>query len=116
MGTPPAVAWATLFFAIKEDQLYPFFQDYLPKYVRHIDNIFGIWIGRQQKWEEFKACVNNFHGLQWKFSDLSNRVNYLDITLTMHDNTIQTTLFKKVSTNTCTFPLVQHTHPESYWV
>eukprot|EP00957_Ditylum_brightwellii_P084513 6426277-Ditylum_brightwellii.AAC.1 len=95
MGTLPAVAWATLFFAIKEEQLYPFFQDYLSKYTRYIDNIFGIWIGSLHKWEEFKACINNYHGLEWKFSNLSDRVDFLDITLIMHDNTFQTTLFER---------------------
>ena len=95
MGTLPAVAWATLFFAIKEERLYPYFQDYLSEYVRYINDIFGVWTGSLQKWEEFKACVNDFHGLEWKFSKLSDRVNFLDITLTMQDNTIQTTLFEK---------------------
>eukprot|EP00957_Ditylum_brightwellii_P001667 129426-Ditylum_brightwellii.AAC.1 len=62
MGTPPAIAWATLFFTIKEEQLYPYFRDYIYEYVRNIDDIFCIWIGSLHKWEEFKACVNNFHG------------------------------------------------------
>eukprot|EP00957_Ditylum_brightwellii_P153377 11673682-Ditylum_brightwellii.AAC.1 len=73
MGTLPAVAWATLFFAIKKEQLYPYFLDYISEYIHYIDNIFGIWTGSLQKWEKFKACVNDFHGLEWKFSELSNR-------------------------------------------
>eukprot|EP00957_Ditylum_brightwellii_P086766 6602456-Ditylum_brightwellii.AAC.1 len=95
MGTLPAVAWATLFFAIKEERFYSSFEDCLAFYAQYIDNIFGIWTGNHHRWAEFIACVDNYHDLQWKFSDLCNEVDFLDITLTMHDNTIQTTLFEK---------------------
>ena len=50
---PPAVAWVTLFFAIKEEKMYSCYQIVTLTYVRYIDDIFAIWLGTVIKYEEY---------------------------------------------------------------
>ena len=48
------------------------------------------------KYDEFKAVVNNNKCLTWEFTELSNSVNFLDLTLTiMPDGHTKTKLFEK---------------------
>ena len=46
-------------------------------------------------WTQFVADVNNFHGLEWDFSPVANKVNFMDLTVTLHEGTFETTLFEK---------------------
>ncbi|KAL7502729.1 hypothetical protein ACHAXN_000631 [Cyclotella atomus] len=72
-GKPPAPPWANTFMAIKEAQFYLVFQALLPFYKRFIDDIIGLWLcdpdpeQDERLWSEFKACVNDWHGLEWIF-------------------------------------------------
>ena len=66
MGTPPAVAYATLFYAIKEETFLDSY-DSLFFYKRYIDDVFGIWIPNtnlaadNNSWSNLQSCMNDFH-------------------------------------------------------
>ena len=59
----------------------PKFGNRLLLFLRFIDDIVGIWIGRQFEptWGEFKEEVNNFDILEWEFEEPSKRVTFLDL-------------------------------------
>ena len=48
MGTPPAVVYATILYAIKEETFLDSY-DSLIFYKRYIDDVFGIWIPNADK-------------------------------------------------------------------
>ena len=101
MGTPPACNYANLFFACHEYKTVPKFKSNLLLYKRYIDDIIGIWIPTDTvendniRWEEFKSAITGFHGLEWIFSDRVQTVDYLDLTISIADTKIHTTLYEK---------------------
>ena len=44
MGTPPAPAWATIFYALHENEMVPRWSQNLMFYKRFIDDVIGIWL------------------------------------------------------------------------
>ena len=64
---------------------------------RFIDDIFGIWIddGHVDDWQDFQKETNNFGILSWEFEELSESVNFLDLTITIEHNRITTRTFQK---------------------
>ena len=44
MGTPPAPAWATIFYALHENKMVPRWSQNLMFYKRFIDDVIGIWL------------------------------------------------------------------------
>ena len=98
MGASPSPTVATLFFAPHEDTLCQRFNQELFYYSRYIDDGFGIWLTNTHNnhlWPEFKRQFNDYHGLNWTFSDLSNTVNFLDMTISIKDQTLTFSLFEK---------------------
>ena len=101
MGTPPAVAYATLFYAIKEETFLDSY-DSLFFYKRYIDDVFGIWIPNtnlaadNNSWTNLQSCMNDFHGLKWTFSPRSSTVDFLDMTISIRGTSLHTTLFEKL--------------------
>ena len=104
MGKPPAPPWATLFEGLHEIDYLPLWEAFLRLYRRYIDDTYGLWlppagltIGESEaKWLEFKAEVNNNHGLEWVFSERSLSATFLDTTTTITvGGRIKTTLFEK---------------------
>ena len=101
MGTPPAPTYANIFFAIHERRVLPKYSKNLLLHKRYIDDIFGIWIPSDDtnaddtQWEKFKDEIDDYHGLRWLFSNKCNRVDFLDITISIDDNVLTTTLFEK---------------------
>ena len=76
MGAPPAPPYANLFFNAKEITLIPAFPEII-FYKRYINDIFGIWVpSTEQRWKDFAANLNQFHGLKWEVSPLSKQVNF----------------------------------------
>eukprot|EP00956_Cyclotella_meneghiniana_P035928 scaffold119601_cov26-Cyclotella_meneghiniana.AAC.2 len=59
MGTPPAPPYATIFYAIHENEMLKKWSERVPFYKRFIDDVFGIWLTHddpaQDKllWDEF---------------------------------------------------------------
>eukprot|EP00956_Cyclotella_meneghiniana_P004187 scaffold5127_cov49-Cyclotella_meneghiniana.AAC.3 len=44
MGTPPAPPYATIFYALHENEMLPRWSQQIPFYKRFIDDVFGIWL------------------------------------------------------------------------
>ena len=65
-----------------------------------IDNGIGIWkhntdpVQDAANWELFKSTVND-GGLEWEFTPLSNEINFMDMTINIVGNKIETNLFEK---------------------
>ena len=104
MGTPPAPSYATLYFAIYEQQILDGFRSNLHFYTRYIDDVFGIWIpdaDSQQdsvNWSLFQKTMNSFgpKPLQWEFTQRTTSVEFLDLTIKINsDGKIETQLFEK---------------------
>jgi len=105
MGKPPAPPWATLFEGLHEIEYLVTWQSYLQLFKRFVDDSYGIWLPpveltpeqSAEKWLEFKAKVNNNHGLEWEFSELSDTAQFLDLTTKIQvDGRIKTTFYKKL--------------------
>jgi hypothetical protein len=102
MGKRPAPPWATIFFAIHEGQFVPQFEEYLLFYRRYLDDIIGIWLAHPDpatnlaNWNEFKATVGNFHGLEWTFTPLARSdVAFMDMSLSIENDRVESTLYEK---------------------
>ena len=104
MGKPQAPSWATIYEGIYDDEYIPQWTTHV-KFIWHfIDDRNAIWdppaeISDKESnimYDEFKAVVNGNKGLTWEFTELSNSVNFLDLTLTiMPDGQTKTKLFEK---------------------
>ena len=100
MGTPPAPPYATLFYAIWEETLLSEFGANLFLLRRYIDDMLGIWVvinpdTDADTWARFQSRLNDYHGLEWETSPRSLQVDFLDLTLSMADHRITTTLYSK---------------------
>ena len=101
MGTPPAPPYATIYYGIHEKNFLPKHNKHVIFYKRFIDDVFGIWIPHPnpqidaQLWDEFKQSMNAFPGLTWEFEDPSDKVNFMDLTITIKNGHVSTSLFEK---------------------
>ena len=96
MEAPPAPPYANLFFNKKETTLVPSYSE-LIFYKRYIDDVIGVWIPSDGKtWESFQQDMNDFHGLKWDISPLQNKVDFLDLTISINNGIISTALFEKL--------------------
>ena len=101
MGTPPAPPFANTYYGIHEDSFFDDFRPFLLFYKRFIDDIFGIWLCHPdpvidaQQWQTFQQRVNACPGLTWIISERSNQVDFMDLTITLKDGLITTTLYEK---------------------
>ncbi len=102
MGKPPAPPFASLFEGINEIEYLKEFQANLPLYKRFIDDGIGCWVPLAHhnaaddalQFANFKKAVNS-NCLNWIFEDLSMSVNFMDMTLTIVGDKIETTLYEK---------------------
>ena len=101
MGTPPAVPYATLFYAICEEK-FATSSPNLYFYRRYIDDVFAIWAPSatiatdEENWLQLQATMNDHYGLKWTFSERTNTVDFLDITISIRGTHLHTTLFEKL--------------------
>ena len=101
MGTPPAPPYATIFFALHENNILPRWSQQIPFYKRFIDDVFGIWLTHedpvqdQSLWDEFCADMDRWHGLRWECERPSRSVNFMDLTITIKNGHLETTLYEK---------------------
>jgi hypothetical protein len=101
MGTPPAPPYATLFYAIHENEMLKKWSGRVPFYKRFIDDVFGIWLTHDDPsqdellWKEFCEDMDKWHGLRWKCERPSRSVDFMDLTITIVDGRLETTLFEK---------------------
>jgi len=66
----------------------------MPLFRRFIDDIFGIWIGDDESWEQFKRDTNNFGILTWELEEPSTTINFLDLTISIESNYITTKTYQ----------------------
>lgn len=101
MGTSPAPQWATIFFALYEDDLVPCWSRNIPFYKRFIDDVIGIWLCHSDPdedhclWTEFEADMNKWHGLTRDCTKPATSINFLDLTITISGDKLVTTLYEK---------------------
>ena len=101
MGTPPAPPYATIYYGLHENHFLPKHKKHVILYKRFIDDVLGIWLPHPNPqtnaclWEKFKDSMNTFPGLTWEFEDPSNKVNCMDLTITIQNGHISTSLFEK---------------------
>jgi len=100
MGTPPAPPYATLYYAIHEELLLEEFGDNLLLYKRFIDDVLGIWVVTDPttdtaRWNSFQSRMNEYHGLVWEHSARCTKLDFMDLTLSIKNQRIHTTLFEK---------------------
>ena len=57
--------------------------------------MFGIWVGSQEEWANFKQDTNNFGILTWEFEEPSLSVDFLDLTIKIEHNRITTKTYQK---------------------
>ena len=101
MGIAPAPPWATIYFAIHENRVLPQWSSQVIFYRRFIDDIIGIWACDECSerdnalWTQFKTEMQQWHGLEWEFSSLSQSCNYMDLSLTISGRAIHSTLCEK---------------------
>jgi len=97
MGTSAAVMWATLYYGYHEvHTLIPRYRNNLFYFRRFIDDIFIIWLrDSTDAWQNFCTDVNNFGILTWEIEEMSNTVNFLDLTLTINNGKVESKTFQK---------------------
>jgi hypothetical protein len=103
MGFPTAPPWANTFYALCEASVLPIYQENLALYRRFINDVKGIWTitnpdSNDATWEAFKAAMNNpAFTLEWIVSPGSHVVDFMDLTLSIQQDRIITTLYEKPS-------------------
>jgi hypothetical protein len=67
-----AVLYAGLYYGWHEqDTIIPRFGSVLPYFKCFVDDMLGIWIGNDEKWEEFKSTLK-FGSLEWTTTGLNS--------------------------------------------
>jgi hypothetical protein len=98
LGTPCACSYTTLSYALHEvHNIMAHFHDFLLMLKSFINDMFRTWVGNEEEeWEQFQKAIDGFGKLKWIFSDLSNSVVFLDLTLTTNaQRTIEKKTFVK---------------------
>ena len=97
MGTSSAVMWTTMYYGYHEvHSLIPRYKKHLFYFKRYIDDIFGVWLmDGPIHWRNFCRDVNDFGILKWEIDEPSKSVNFLDLTLTIKGNRVETRTYQK---------------------
>ena len=101
MGAPPAPPYATASFGIHEETLLTEFSDNLLYYRRYIDDVFGIWHNHPDstinaaRWTCFVARLNDWPGLEWTVADPCPSVPFLDLSISLTDQSLMCCLYQK---------------------
>ena len=102
MGTPPAPPpYATIYYGLHESKFLPNHRQHVIFYKRFIDDVFSIWLPHpnaqinKRLWNEFTKSMNNYPGLTWEFNKPSNKVDFMDLTISIHNGKITASLFEK---------------------
>lgn len=96
IGTHVACSYTTLYYGWFEIMvLLCEFKITLIELKRLIDDLFGLWKGSKRDFNRFKKTVNIFGILKWEFTDLTKKLDYLDLNLTIKNGKITTKKFEK---------------------
>ena len=122
MGTPPAPPYATIYFGLHEQKFLKRHRSNLLFYKRFIDDVFGIWKRKairdieetdneqedesepsensdkeDERWDKFLTDLDGAEGLRWETSERSNKVDFMDLSLSISEGKIATSLYEKPS-------------------
>ena len=64
-------------------------------------------------WDEFTKSLNNYPVLTWKFNKPSNKVDFMDLTISIHNGKITMSLLENLSISTYISHLTLPIHPDS---
>ena len=101
---PPSTSpppYATIYYGLHESNFLPKQRPQVILYKRFIDDVFGIWLPHpdpqknERLWNEFTKTMNNYPGLTWEFNPPSDTVDFMDLTITLKNGKISTSLFEK---------------------
>ena len=104
MGTPPAPPpppYATIYYGLHESKFLPNHRQHVILYKHFIDDVFSIWLPHPNPqinvrlWDEFTTSMNNYPGLTWEFNIPSDRVDFMDLTISIRNCQISTSLVEK---------------------
>ena len=100
MGTSVAVIFANLHHGWHEKTcILPRYKTHedppLLFYKRFIDDIFGIWVGTDQQFDNLVEDANNFGIMKWDFNKPTTTVNFLDLSITVKEGKITTRTHQK---------------------
>ena len=115
MGTSVAVIFANLYYGWhKRTCILPHYvtseDPPLIFYKRFIDDIFGIWVGTDHKFDKLLKDANNFGILKWDFNRPTNTVAFLDLNITIKEGKITTRTHQKEG-NPYLYITPQSAHP-----
>eukprot|EP00957_Ditylum_brightwellii_P093788 7141450-Ditylum_brightwellii.AAC.1 len=116
IGMPPAPTYAQTTFGAHEIKMIIRFIFSLLLYKRYIDDIIGVWVPRDDpatddvEWRTFKTLLNMCFDLEWTVIESNNTVDFMDLTITLKEGKITTTLFEK-SLNLYLYILPHSAHP-----
>ncbi|KAL7474273.1 hypothetical protein ACHAW6_001073 [Cyclotella cf. meneghiniana] len=115
MGTSVTVIFANLYYSWHERTC--ILPHYLTSedpplifYKRFIDDIFGIWVGTDHKFDSLVKDANNFGILTWDFNRPANTIAFLDLNITIREGKITIGTHQKEG-NPYLYITAQSTHP-----
>ncbi|KAL7485666.1 hypothetical protein ACHAW6_011261 [Cyclotella cf. meneghiniana] len=89
-----------MYYAIHENSFLPSWNTNLLFYCQFIDNFIRIWLcdphpdQNTTLWTSFKNTTQEWYGLKWEFSNLTHTCNFMDLSLTIVDQKIHSTLYE----------------------
>ena len=112
MGTAMAPSYANMFMNDLENKFLNQSQNQPYLWIRYIDDIFMIWLNNQESLLQFINELNDFHPTIKFTKETSNiHINYLDITVELTNNHIQTKSYHK-PTDANTYLHYNSCHPK----
>ena len=115
MGTKCAPCYANLFMGWFEEKfIYKKIKKFSNTYLRYIDDIFLIWNGTKEQFENFIKELNNAHPtIKFDYEISQTEVNFLDTTVYIDkQNTLRTKLYRK-PTDRQNYLHIKSEHPPS---
>jgi len=100
IGTPLAPPWATIYYGLHKKKIPGNYSDVIDYYKCFIDDIFGIWLTDPDPeidailWKCYIYEAND-GGLEWIFTERGKQVDFMDLTIKIEGDRIETTLFEK---------------------
>lgn len=96
MGTPVAPTYSNIFMGLLEAQILNSFAEKPLIYLRYLDDIFIVWTHGRDKLNAFIQHANNCHPtIQFTATVSDTSISFLDTKITLNNNKLHTTLFKK---------------------
>ena len=90
-----------IYYGLHESKFLPNHRQHVIFYKHFIDDVFGIWLPHPNPqinahlWDEFTKSMNNYPGLTWEFNAPSDKVDFMDLTISIKNGQISTSLFEK---------------------